>query len=572
MESAPITLVTLNHAGSAWKLSSRPVSVQDADGLDHLYRGGLSPMDLYAEGELSGVSEPQSQTFEAVIDTDIARLVSEFHLTDEATAEVSQIEAGQTLEERRIWLSGSVSIESDGFEGKPLRLKVSADDPATEPTVYPRPDARMDEDTWGLVGTQRRQAEDKAPYPRIFGQAGTITIQGATASVTACPVLPVTISTLTNQFLVYSPWGDIRTTGGGWWTYPASTALLAYGLISEGWVYPGEVGHAQRGQVQGFYRASGVKAWTLVTCDLVYARDGLGRIVTMVDGLVQASAGVPLDNYEYAVAISSPCSGGANSTFSGGLSGAGQIVRWVLERSAVTVDWRRTSSALATLDRYELAGYWDQPCDPWSWLCDNVFPLLPCSWVSGPQGVYPVLWRLDATAYDADAVLTDGLDCTIDGPIKYEGEPLSAHILDFGGSIFGNGYRRRATWHGKRDRATARGSMSLHLTRAQLRYGKQRGGEYLQQEQIAESDMVYADRTADRSLAWQARAYSQPARVLRVVSDGLHHRERVARLEPGMAVSLNSSRYSIENRVAHVRRAGWLGGVCYADLVILSEP
>jgi hypothetical protein len=56
------------------------------------------------------------------------------------------------------------------------------------------------------------------------------------------------------------------------------------------------------------------------------------------------------------------------------------------------------------------------------------------------------------------------------------------------------------------------------------------------------------------------------------VSDGLHHRERVARLEPGMAVSLNSSRYSIENRVAHVRRAGWLGGVCYADLVILSEP
>jgi hypothetical protein len=38
-----------------------------------------------------------------------------------------------------------------------------------------------------------------------------------------------------------------------------------------------------------------------------------------------------------------------------------------------------------------------------------------------------------------------------------------------------------------------------------------------------------------------------------------------------MVVALTSTRYSLSSRVAHVRRAGKLGALCYADLVILPE-
>ncbi len=568
---APIALVTIEYAGRIWRLSSRPLDVTNESGTTHLYRGGLAPLDVYQDGPLSGTTDPQSQTFEALISTDVSALVADQHLTSEATAEVAQIEAGQTWEQRIVRLTGRVSVESDGFQGKPLRLKVTAADPASRPGVHPPVNAAMGDDTWGDIGANRREQEDGAQYPSVFGAAGTITVQGTTASVAAVPVIPITMSTNQNRFVFYSPWGDIRSTGGGWWTVPGTAAFLGYGIIADGWMFPGDVGTAQRGNVQGFRRQTGTNTWTIVTCPLVYALDKLGRIVTMVDNLVQVSAGVPLEDWEYAVAISPPVVGGVSATMLGGLTGAGSIIRWAIEKSDVAVDWRRASSALAVLDRYELAGFWSQQCDPWSWLVDNVFPLLPCSWVAGPQGVYPVIWRLSATAYNADATLTDGLNCTIDGPITYDGDPLSAHVLDYAAGLGNVEWRRKATWHGKPTRDTVRESMSLHTRRAQGRYGSQVGAAYRQLEVNESSDLLYADRSADRVLAWKSRVDSQPSQTLRIVSDGLHHRAKVAALEPGMAVALTSDRYSLADRVAFVRRSGWLGGVCYADLVILSS-
>ena len=88
----PVVLVTIEHAGRLWRLSSRPLDVVDGDGVSHLYRGGLAPLDVYAEAIPFGESSPQSQTFEALISVDVAALVSEHHLTSEARAEVATIE------------------------------------------------------------------------------------------------------------------------------------------------------------------------------------------------------------------------------------------------------------------------------------------------------------------------------------------------------------------------------------------------------------------------------------------------------------------------------------------------
>ena len=88
-------------------------------------------------------------------------------------------------------------------------------------------------------------------------------------------------------------------------------------------------------------------------------------------------------------------------------------------------------------------------------------------------------------------------------------------------------------------------------------------------ETSLQSDLIYRDDTALAWLAWTIRLHCQPWRVVRVTSSW---RSALARAEPGMVASLTSSRHSLSSQVAHVRRAGWLGSVCYADLVILSRP
>lgn len=568
----PVVLVTIEHAGRLWRLSSRPLDVVDGDGVSHLYRGGLAPLDVYAEAIPFGESSPQSQTFEALISVDVAALVSEHHLTSEARAEVATIEEGQAHDRRRVRLDGRVTVESDGFIGKPLRLTVTADDPASVVGAYPPAEASFSDETWGDSTGNRYydQAAEGTPYPTAFGKAGRITSGGSPADLAAVPAYAVGFNTAIQDRQAYVPWGRVAD----WAVTPFGAAPYEFLFLSNGWLYPGT--GANKGRITVFLGGSapaGGGPPESFQCSMHYFLDALGQKCTLAwahvgggeDWPVSGTGNPFVAGQMYYYTIREPCSGIPRGDYLGGLEGAGEIVRWALEQSSVTVDWRRTTPALGVLDRFELAGFWDQPADPWSWLVDNVIPLLPCSMVPGPHGVYPVVWRLDATPYNCDGQpLIDGLNCTIDGPIKYDGDPVSACTLEYAQGLAGGTFRRFAKWHGSPTRTSVRESPSLYLRRAQQRYGTQ--------ERIESTDLVYADRTADRTLAWWAQSGCEPWRVLRVVSDGLHHRAHVASLEPGMSVPITSDRYSLASRVAHVRRAGWAGALCYADLVILPTP
>ena len=67
------------------------------------------------------------------------------------------------------------------------------------------------------------------------------------------------------------------------------------------------------------------------------------------------------------------------------------------------------------------------------------------------------------------------------------------------------------------------------------------------------------------------RLHSEPLRTVRV---GAPWYSILNRAEPGMTASITSTRHAslASPRVAHVARPGWLGGACYADLLILPEP
>lgn len=565
LAAPPIRLLTIEHAGTVLRYSSRPCNVLDGSTW-RSYRGGLAESDVYIEAPIGGQAQTPSLPVEIIPGADFAALVEERHLLHEMRAEVSLWAEGTTFGQRRRIIEGSVSVDSSGYDGRPLRLTVTADDPARIVQTWPPATHAANDDTIG-AGTLMRDQERGRTYPQVIGQAGTITVQGATTSVGATPVIPVLLER--DSLIRNSPWGDVAAwLPGGW---PSVTTPLPYGIVSAGWMYPGS--GANQGKIRGAVVGSGsdTPAWS--DCWLMYARDLLGQVITIVDTLVEwdaPSSTLDADKNYYA-AIPDPCSGIARRDYRGGLEGAGEIARWALETSGRRIDWRRTGAALPALDRYVLGGFWDQSCDPWEWYTSNVAPIVPATWVPGPDGLYPVVWRLGETSEQADIRLIDGVNCTIEGEPKIEGARnlLSRVTLDYGNGLIQGQWRRQLVYHGRSEREIVTSVPTPHARRAQQRWGSQVGSQIQALEKTLTTDFIYRDEAAHAWLSWLTTLRSQPWRVFRVIAS---HTSPLARAEPGMVVAITSSRYSLSSRVAHVRRAGWLGGVCYADIVILSEP
>ncbi len=566
MASAPpVTLLTLEHAGRVWRYSSRPLSV--ANGSEsYLYRGGIAPMDVHREAPVTGVAEPQSMAVELLVDDDLSAIASQQHLPSEIRAEIATIIPGQEWGQRDRYLQGMVDVQRAGARGQPLRLQVLGADPGLLPYIHPGPTHAISDDTWGTLPWGYDSAHEGKSYPQVFGEAGYIWAGASRANIPAVPVYSVALSTVA-PFIRYTPWGDI-TSWAGYAAWPPATG--DYGLVAGGYMFPGVTGNP--GIVRAWHN-DGATPPDNINAKIWYVKDQLGQVCTVLRPVGAFAAGGGFSpGREYYATIQAPCCGGVRYDYRDGLRGAGSIIRSALEQTARRVDWRRTSPALPLLDTYELGGLWDAPQDPWEWLCSEVFPLLPCAWIPGPNGLYPVIWRLDAHQGNCDIRLTDGLNCSSEGSPTYDDEPGQIlHSLDYARSIYNGTWKRRATWHGRATREPAHESMSLHLRRAQLRFGGQLGHRHDGDQVVKTASMVYLDRTADKILGWQARLRSQPPMRLRVTGDGLFHRGALSRARPGMATLFNSSRHSMANRVAHVRRAGLLGGVRYADLIFLPS-
>ena len=261
--------------------------------------------------------------------------------------------------------------------------------------------------------------------------------------------------------------------------------------------------------------------------------------------------------------------GGAkgNRTYDGFITGAGDIIRDALELGDVPVDWRRLGPAMARLNAFKFAGFWDKQQRGWDFVLNEIVPYLPVSAVPGPNGVYLVPWRWDVRPSEIGEGyhFTDGHTCTLQDAPAYEGddEVISSVSLDYAHTLLKSRYWRRTLWHGG-TLTTPRESSAQ-----QLAVAAQQGvsGQHAKQ-----STMIYRDQTADLFCAWKSQAFSGSRRTVRIVGDGVRKGTMLGRLSPGHPVLLSSSRYSLSNTVAHVRRAGWQGPRAYADCVILSRP
>jgi hypothetical protein len=278
--------------------------------------------------------------------------------------------------------------------------------------------------------------------------------------------------------------------------------------------------------------------------------DGLGRIVSTIDlttaaTLVVDPASIYWIRWHAGGALLSARRADAP------VEGAGEVLEYMIQRSTVAVDLGASLAAFELLNECPIDGYLDDTITPWDWIADNLLPLLPVSLRAGPGGLYPVIWRFDATALDAvtDLDATPGRGLVRTSGLEEDGDPVGEFRLRYALAGHKGEHRRTSTLTGNPDDLGLAASYSSLIVRsAVLRWPLSWGADTL------DSDLIYKEAAANYVLAWISQAHALPSRR---ISYGASW--RFGWIPPGSVVTLTDPAFGIVRSVALVEELAFLG-------------
>ena len=226
---------------------------------------------------------------------------------------------------------------------------------------------------------------------------------------------------------------------------------------------------------------------------------------------------------------------------------AGELLAWALRRSTVPIDYSRCLAVLDALSWCRVAGSIEAQCTPLDWIRAHLLPILPIALVSGPQGLYPVITRWDATTRDAVTDLDvdrDLLDLV--GGVTVAGSPASELSIEYARDVAQDTYLGRESLTGIRVPlawSTSTGTASNVFTRASYQRHGQRAAPVIQ------SDVIVDRVVAQRVLAWKSAALWTRHRQVAYTGP----REVIGWLQPGDVVTLSHGDLHLTDRVALVQ-------------------
>jgi hypothetical protein len=387
-----VWLLELTFAGRVWRYASEDVTVGSDDG-DLDYSGDLEidpvreDMDLFSIA-ISGLEVPVTFTHLP----GMAGLVAKGHDPASATGELSQWIEGSAYEARRVVLRGRLTDPEWGEDFLVGTLtQASWDDRGR----MPDPAAEVNADTTDTTNVSSSDAP--LAYPLVFGRPGNdaVTRQGYYGGTPALwldkteqnPVVVIAGHRVqaTQVYLVHDD-----DTVGRRYVVTHTTDRLGRTIAT----------------VQ-----AGTGGGTTLDHLAVHPNEEYN------DGLVAGPASFIPDDVNTTLNLFVAWRDETDSTL-GALAGddgallrgGGDLLLYVLRNySSLPVDYGRTAAALPQLNAFLFDGYIDDGCVPWDWLSTNILPLLPCSVVRGPDGLFPIVWNPDARECDAVAVLDEDL-------------------------------------------------------------------------------------------------------------------------------------------------------------------
>ena len=510
-----VWLLSLTFAGRVWRWSHQPVSLTTSIGEVYAFDGGLEAVDLMESLSILGHDpDALSLPFSVTFPVSVAQLIAAGHPLSGAAAEVAIHLVGGTWEARRVVLSGVVIQPTYGAPGEPVEFSVEAE-LGDDRALVPAATQRVTLDTW----TARPIASQGLYYPIVFGAPGVYQDDtGASVNVSGTPALIVEV------------------TGAN-----TDTLLVA--------------GHHVAATTIRISDDTGTGETFSVTNTL----DAMGQAVATVD--ITGAGTVDRASTDWWAAW--PGGGGTwNDHRTAARAGAGEVTEWMLRQSTVAVDTGRWEAVRPQLSGYVLAGYVDDPVQPWEWLADNVLPLLPLSILAGPSGLYPVLWRYEAVRGDALDHLEVGPGVSRLGPVSYDTHPrdvVNQVRVDYAPRSRVSGrYRRTVVIQGATSTAE---QVDVNF------YAKASAGRYGTGAESITTDVVYDNATARRVAKWRVRAHAFPARQVTYEVG-----QEWGWLALGDVLTLTDAELSITDQVVLVRAIRWTAGALALTLYLIEDP
>ena len=230
---------------------------------------------------------------------------------------------------------------------------------------------------------------------------------------------------------------------------------------------------------------------------------------------------------------------------------AGDVLLWLARRSrGVPVDIVRMETSAPHLRQFlvdtSIVPAPGETIAPWDWAEDHLLPLLPVSVARGPDGLFLVVWRPDATATDAAAHINTaaGGNAARSGPVESSSlkEVSNEVTIEYGVDAKTDKPTKRKTITGDplEIEANDDATQSVHAVRSFGTYGRRAA-------KPIKTDIIWDDSTALAILRWHSRRFSLP-------TEATEYRcaAHLAWLEPGHVVTVTDSDLGLKDRVALV--------------------
>lgn len=365
-------LVRVDIAGRTFRWSDSPVTPVDADGVALPHLGGLpelrSPSDYDPFEQSPRVASVPVEVNWPPEDP-LADIIAAGHRFTDATAEVSIWSDGTAYEDRQIVVFGSASEPEYGPAHQPVAFTVEGlpweDAGSTHLETW-----RVTEDTW-----PNGDHEGEPWYPVVFGRPAW--------SIRTLPAV--------DFYQQGSPARVVKRTSGN-----VDTLLIAV--------------HAVASTTVVIFDGTNDE-----TFNVAYDTDGLGQFVAVVD--ISGASTISRAATEYAVAWET---GGSYVGPDGAVTGAGDVLTWLLGRIDYPVDYGRLIAWRSWLNRFVLSGFISEPTAPWRLITDGLLGVLPISVINREGALRVVPWRYDARPVDAIREIEVGDGVTMPGRIVHE--------------------------------------------------------------------------------------------------------------------------------------------------------
>lgn len=595
-------LVTIDYGGTVIRLSTDTLHIPNAaTGEVLVYRARLGELRFSdALGAIGEVSEGASVPINAVMPVNVALMEAEGHRFEGSPVELARWTRGTDFSERRRVSLGEVVDPRIGPDNEPVSLSVKSV-PWEDERIIPGENLRVIARNFSSTDTLD-DGEIGKYYPIIFGTPGKVSPQVLTrewitasrarrSDRTTTPVFDGAFNIIGFNNLIAVLAGHHVKATRVWVSTNADPGGERFGVYNT---------EDERGQPIAVLFAtpdgsittgsSSSTDWEIsdpdgnTTYGLGRAIDGAPASATDAQGSVIDASYQPfsasVDNGRFDLFVgwlndAQDSGGGEGGLIGAGgdlIRGAGDVLHWLMRQSNKPIDHGRFAAAAPLLNGFKIDAVIDSPVKPYDFARDEILPLIPARLVTGPEGIYPVVFRYHATASDAVATLDTGIDPRIQrgSRIRVDSSRIANNfILDYAYSVRTSKYWATAELGaGPFDSDAPEVKASIYCKLSQQRYRYANGRARVVTRKL-QSRVIYDSATAQAVLAWQARAYSL---AVREVSYLVPEKEW-AWLERGMVLLLNDPEIHVSGWVVHVLDVQILDNdLLGLELMYLEDP